>query len=52
MWQGGHVESGVAGGPGESYLHFAMEGFVTQAGCNNKVPIKILRDTGAFNFYD
>lgn len=49
--QGGHAESGVTGGPGESYQPFISEGFVTQAGSDTKMHVKILRDTGADNSY-
>lgn len=49
--QGGKAEFAVADDPSESYRPFVSDGFVTQAGSNTKVPVKILRDTGAVNSY-
>lgn len=47
VWQRGHADSGVVGGLSESFRPFVLEGFLTQAGRDAKVPVTTLRDTGA-----
>lgn len=35
----------------ESYRHFLSDGFVSMVGGDIKVPVKILRDTAAYNTF-
>ena len=39
------------GDPGDTYLQFVTEGFVSLVGGDTRVPVRILRDTGASNLY-
>ena len=50
-WQREWGESGMIGAIDESYLPFISDGFVSQVGSDSQVPVKILRDTGAFDSY-
>ena len=44
-------ESGLTGVIDESYLPFISNGFISLVGSDIQVPVKILRDTGAFDSY-
>ncbi|XP_030283654.1 uncharacterized protein LOC115587797 [Sparus aurata] len=50
-WQRNWGESGLTGAIDESYLPFISDGFVSLVGSDTQVPVKILRDTGAFDSY-
>lgn len=50
-WKNECGESVRPGSIDESYLPFISDGFVSQVGSDTKVPVKILRATGAFDSY-
>ena len=50
-WQHDSGESGLTGAIDGSYLPFISDRFVLLVGSDIQVPVKILRDTGAFDSY-